>query len=272
MGEDYILTEKYRSLCQYLQSLGSVAVAFSGGVDSALLLRAAADTLGKNAIAVTIVSQLSPQRETSEAAEFCSQNGIKQIVIDFDALSVPEIVNNPPNRCYHCKKAIFERIIGVARVNDIINVCDGSNVDDVGDYRPGMKALAELGIISPLRECGINKEEIRKLSKKLGLPTWDKPSAACLASRIPYNEQINQKKLFMIDMAEQIIYNLGIIGSRVRLHGENLARIECDVQRYSEIILTNRELINDELHKLGFAYITLDLRGYRTGSLNEVIV
>ena len=135
-----------------------------------------------------------------------------------------------------------------------------------------MKALAELGIISPLRKCGINKEEIRKLSKKLGLPTWDKPSAACLASRIPYNEQINQKKLFMIDMAEQIIYNLGIIGSRVRLHGENLARIECDVQRYSEIILTNRELINDELHKLGFAYITLDLRGYRTGSLNEVIV
>ena len=265
------VTDKSLSLRQYLSSLGSVAVAFSGGVDSTFLLRVAADTLGENAVAVTIVSPLMPQAECSESADFCRQNGIKQIVIEFDALNEPVIVSNPPDRCYHCKKAIFERIIEAARQNGITHVCDGSNIDDVGDYRPGMRALSELGILSPLRECGITKEEIRIMSKELGLPSWDKPSAACLASRIPYNEQINQKKLLMIDRAEQILYNLDIRGSRVRLHGENLARIECDVRRYADIILTNRDMITDELHKLGFAYVTLDLRGYRTGSLNEVI-
>ena len=265
------ISQKYKTLQQYLVSLGSVAVAFSGGVDSALLAKVAHDTLCENSIAVTIVSQQSPQKESSEAEEFCRQNGIRHIVIRFDALSVPAIVNNPPDRCYYCKRGEFERIIEAARENGINNVCDGSNTDDVGDYRPGMKALAELGIKSPLRECGFTKEEIRSLSKELGLPTWNKPAAACLASRIPYNEQISEKKLLMIDKAEQMLYNLGIVGLRVRLHGDNLARIECNVERYADIILKNREMINDELHKLGFAYVTLDLRGYRTGSLNEVI-
>lgn len=264
------IQQKLHNLKEYLRSLGRVAVAFSSGVDSTFLLKVAHDVLGDNAVAVTATSCSFPKREFDEAASFCAENGIKQITVVSNELDIPEFRKNPTNRCYLCKSELFKKIISLAKENGIEYVCEGSNVDDMRDYRPGMKAVAELGIKSPLRECGLSKDEIRALSKEMDLPTWDKPSFACLASRFAYGEEINEKKLSMVENAEQFLLDMGFKQFRVRIHGENLARIEvlpADLQA----LLSKREEVTKHLRELGFAYVTMDLEGYRTGAMNEVI-
>ena len=263
------LIEKYNNLKEYLFSLESAAVAFSGGVDSTLLLKVAHDVLGDKAIAVTIFSSLFPHRDFVEASKFCAENKIAQIMCPVDSMKIEGLKNNPRNRCYLCKKDLFTRLLARAKENNLKNVVDGSNVDDLNDYRPGMQALEELGIKSPLRITGFTKSDIRELSKSLGLPTWDKPSFACLASRFVYGETIDKKKLKMVEDSEQLLMDLGFKQFRVRIHGY-LARIEIFPEDFSKIIQNDiRIKIHDELKKLGFSYVTLDLKGYRTGSMNE---
>ena len=264
------IQQKLHNLKEYLRSLGRVAVAFSSGVDSTFLLKVAHDVLGDNAVAVTATSCSFPKREFDEAASFCAATGIKQITVVSNELDIPEFRKNPTNRCYLCKSELFKKIISLAKENGIEYVCEGSNVDDMGDYRPGMKAVAELGIKSPLRECGLSKDEIRALSKEMNLPTWDKPSFACLASRFVYGEEINEKKLSMVENAEQFLLDMGFKQFRVRIHGENLARIEV-LPAELEGLLSKREEVTKHLRELGFAYVTMDLQGYRTGAMNEVI-
>ncbi len=264
------LDKKNQALREYLRSLGSVAVAFSSGVDSTFLLKVAHEELGDKAIAITAASCIFPDRESDEAENFCKANGIKQIKVMANELEIPEFCKNPVNRCYICKKDLFTKIISLAKENGVEYVCEGSNMDDTGDYRPGLKAVAELNVKSPLRECELYKEEIRELSKKLGLPTWNKQSFACLASRFVYGEEINEKKLAMVDKAEQTLLDAGFKQLRVRIHGENLARIEV-LPAELERLLSMRETITQKLHEAGFAYITMDLQGYRTGAMNEVI-
>ena len=270
MEDKELLSKKLQALREYLRSLGSVAIAFSSGVDSTFLLKVAHDELGDKAIAVTATSCSFPKRESDEAANFCKANGIKQITIVSEELNIPEFRHNPPNRCYLCKKELFTKIISLAKENGIEYVCEGSNMDDNGDYRPGLKAVAELGVKSPLRECKLYKEEIRSLSKQLALPTWNKQSFACLASRFAYGEEINEKKLGMVEKAEQTLLDMGFKQLRVRIHGENLARIEV-LPVELEKLLTRREDVIKALRAAGFAYITMDLQGYRTGAMNEVL-
>ncbi len=263
-----LYNKKLENLKEYLRSLGSVAVAYSSGVDSTFLLKVAHDVLGDKAIAITATSSFFPKRESDEASDFCKANGIKQIIVASEELDIPEIRHNPTNRCYLCKKDLFTKIISIAKENGIEYVAEGSNMDDNGDYRPGLKAVAELGIKSPLRECELYKEEIRTLSKQLNLPTWNKPSFACLASRFVYGEEITPKKLKMVETAEQTLLDLGFKQFRVRIHGENLARIEV-LPAELEKLFSLRESIIKTLKDAGFTYITMDLQGYRTGAMNE---
>ena len=249
--------EKYKNLQEYLKSLGSVAVAFSSGVDSTFLLAAAKETLGADhVIAVTASSCSFPKRELEEAEQFCKEQGFRQ---------------NPKNRCYLCKHELFEKILEIANEYQINAVAEGSNMDDNGDYRPGLVAVAELGIKSPLREALLNKKEIRTLSKEMGLPTWDKQSFACLSSRFVYGEKISEEKLGMVDKAEQLLLDLGFHQVRVRIHGD-IARIEVLPDEIERLVSgENREKIYSYLKQLGFSYVTLDLGGYRMGSMNETL-
>lgn len=266
-----MLKEKYEILKNYISSLGSVACAFSSGVDSTLLLKVAHDVLGENAIAVTASSSSFPQRELQESKNFCKKNNIKQIIFDSNELEIEGFKNNPKNRCYICKKELFTKILEIAHENNLANVIEGSNLDDMGDYRPGLQAIQELNIKSPLRFAKFSKAEVRQLSWELNLPTFDKPSFACLASRFVYGENITPEKLKMVEQSEQLLLDLGFKQVRVRIHN-NIARIEILPEYFSKIIQDNiRKKIYDSMKKFGFDYVTLDLMGYRTGSMNETL-
>jgi len=263
--------EKLENLKELLKSYGGVAVAYSSGVDSTFLLKVASEVLGEKAIAVTGISCVFPQRESVEAKEFCIENNIKQVIVPINEIELDEFRHNPPNRCYICKKGIFGKVIAAAKEHGIDVVVDGSNKDDEGDYRPGMQALKELGIKSPLRELGFTKEEIRKLSREYNLPTWSKPAYACLSSRFPYGEEITEEKLKMVELAEDYLMNHGFEQMRVRIHGK-IARIELLPQDINRMLdETFREEVYKELQSYGFEYVSLDLKGYRMGSMNETI-
>ena len=263
--------EKMSRLRSALRELGSAAVAFSAGVDSTFLLRAAHEELGDHAVAVTVRSPLIPRHELEDAVAFCRAEGIRHEIIDFDALAVPVVAANPPDRCYHCKKAIFGRILEFARTQGLAAVMEGSNTDDDGDYRPGRRAIAELGIRSPRREAGLSKADIRALSREMGLSTWSKPSFACLASRFPYGERITAAGLERVERAERWLREAGLDLEqlRVRAHGD-MARIEVPPDDIARVAAHAAE-ISTAFKEFGFAYVTLDLQGYRTGSLNEVL-
>lgn len=269
--KDMTLEEKYDYLREYIKDLGSVAVAFSSGVDSTLLLKVASDVLGEKCIALTGTSASFPRTEEEESDDFCKQQNIKQIMFPSNELESEDYAKNPKDRCYHCKHILFSNMLRLAKENGAEYVLEGSNVDDLGDYRPGLRAIEELGVKSPLREAGLTKEEIRTLSKRLNLPTYKKQSFACLASRIPYGERITKEKLHQIEKAEQFLKEEGFLNYRVRVQ-EKLARIEVapeDISRFLEDSL--REKTVKYLKSLGFLYVTVDLQGYRTGSMNEVL-
>ena len=264
--------DRLECLQNRFRALDSVAIAFSGGVDSTFLLKVAHNILGDRAVAVTASSSTYPEREYRAAVDYVNSMGIKQLIIEFDELKIKGFADNPINRCYLCKRELFTQIIMTAHQHDISLVADGSNADDVADYRPGMQALQELGIISPLQEVGMTKQDIRALSKKMNLPTWDKPALACLASRIPYGQKINREKLAMVDKAEQYLLDRGFGQVRVRHHGD-IARIEVPPEQRSRFMDANfMNQVDETFRQIGFTYTTLDLKGYRTGSMNEKLI
>ncbi|MCH5204361.1 MAG: ATP-dependent sacrificial sulfur transferase LarE [Oscillospiraceae bacterium] len=265
------LHEKKQRLEKYLRELGSVVIAFSSGVDSTFLLKTAHDVLGDKAIAVTARSCSFPKRELNEAKAFCEAEGIEHIIVESEELSIEGFSRNPKNRCYLCKRELFTKILDIANKRGLRYVAEGSNTDDNGDYRPGLAAVAELEVKSPLREAGLNKDEIRRLSKEAGLLTWDKQSFACLASRFVYGETITEEKLGMVDKAEQRLLDLGFHQVRVRVHG-NMARIEIERSEFERIIRPEiSEPLCEYLSELGFVYVTLDLGGYKMGSMNKTL-
>ena len=262
---------KLERLRERLRVIGGAVVAFSSGVDSTFLLRVAHEELGDRVVAATARSHSFPNRELDEATAFCRAEGVRHVVIDSEELDIPGFAGNPPDRCYHCKKELFGKLLAFARDNGLAAVLEGSNIDDDGDYRPGRRAIRELGIVSPLHEAGLTKTEIRALSRKMGLPTSDKPSFACLASRFPYGERITVRGLERVEKAEQWLLDAGwgLTQLRVRSHGD-LARIEvppADIPR----LAARAPEIAAAFKDLGFAYVTLDLLGYRTGSMNEIL-
>jgi len=265
------LQDKLKQLEQHIKQMGSLAVAYSGGVDSTFLLKVAQDVLQDLVIAVTARSSTYPEREFKEAAKFVRIAGIRQIVLEFEELDIKDFADNPPNRCYLCKYELFSRIKEVAGKHNIKFIAEGSNIDDLGDYRPGMQAIKELRIISPLKDAGLGKDAIRILSKQMGLSTWDKPAFTCLASRFPYGEKITREKLAMVDRAERYLLELGFKQVRVRHHGDT-ARIEvAQAERPRFFDLELMDNVYKLFREIGFAYTSLDLKGYRTGSMNEVI-
>ncbi len=264
------LEEKRSRLGEIIRSYGKAAVAFSGGVDSSLLCAVAREELGEGAAAITIVSPLLPKSELDDAAAVAEQVGIRHILVESREIE-EEVAANPKDRCYHCKKREFGAIARAARELGIGTVLDGSNVDDESDYRPGMRAIAELGVASPLKEAGLGKEEIRELSRRLGLPTAEKPAFACLASRIPYGERIDAAKLARVERAEDYLRSRGFRQFRVRSHGD-LARIEVGPSERAKLFSeAAMDAMAAAFESFGFLYSCVDLAGYRRGSLNKAI-
>ena len=263
--------DKLSKLKEIVSKLESVVVAFSGGVDSTLVAKVCYDTLKDNSMAVTARSETYPDFEFKESQKLAREIGIKHLVVDTSELAIEGFANNPPERCYFCKTELFGNLKQIAKEHGFLNVVDGANLDDTQEFRPGLKASKELNVRSPLKEAGLKKEDIRKVSKLLNLPNWNKPAYACLSSRFPYGQSITEEKISMVSEAETYLRGLGLIQFRVR-HHETIARIEIlpkDIH-----ILTNspaREELTAKFKKIGFTYITLDLEGYRSGSMNETL-
>ncbi|MFT4146219.1 MAG: ATP-dependent sacrificial sulfur transferase LarE [Mobilitalea sp.] len=266
-----LLQEKYQLLKDNMKKRGSAAIAFSGGVDSTFLVKVAHEVLGDKMIAITATSSTYPERELQESIKYAKEMGVKHLIISSEELDIEGFASNPKNRCYYCKKELFTKINAIAKENGVAYVFDGSNIDDDGDYRPGMQAARELEVISPLKEAKLTKEDVRELSKELDMPTWNKPAFACLSSRFPYGNKITAPKLKMVEEAEQFLLDLGIRQVRVR-HHEEIARIEVSPEeRVKFFSLDVMDKIGEKFRKIGYTYVTLDILGYRTGSMNEVL-
>lgn len=261
-----VVKEKLRQIKGLLKGMESVLIAYSGGVDSTLLVKLAQDVLGERVMAVTAQSPLYPALELESAKIIAQQIGVRHLIIQSDELELPSFTQNPRNRCYLCKRELFGKLSQIAKQEGLNYILDGSNADDRADYRPGRKAVKEFGVRSILEEVGLSKDEVRQISKSLNLPTHNKPPAACLASRFPYHSQISRQALRMIEQAEAYIQGLSISQVRVR-HYESLCRIEVDKSEM-HILLENQEAVVTKLKQLGYTYITLDMEGYRTGSMN----
>lgn len=260
--------EKMTRLKEELASVPRLALAYSGGVDSTFLMAVAQEVLGDRMLAITAASPTLPQREQMEAIKMAEGLGVNHLVIEVEPFDVPGYSENPENRCYLCKTQLFSRIWEISRERGIERVADGSNLDDLGDYRPGLVALRELKVSSPLIEAGITKEDIRRLSQDMGLPTWDKPAAACLASRFPFGQRIDREQLARVERAEDLLCDLGFKQVRVRIHND-LARIEVAPEERTRLVNEAiMDQINEDFKLIGFRYVTIDLQGYRTGSLN----
>lgn len=259
------MNKKLAKLQEILSQMQNVVVAFSGGVDSTFLLKVAHDVLGDNVLAVVARSNTYQKKEYEEALKLAGLIGVRLKVIDTEELDNPMFSNNPPERCYYCKEELFSKLKDIAEGSIIY----GATMSDIGDFRPGSQAAKDLGVRAPLQEAGLTKEEIRELSKELSLPTWDKPAMACLASRFPYGERITHKQLSNVEQAEEYIISLGFKNVRVRVY-DKLVRIEVDKERIADILKVRDNIIN-KLKELGFIYITVDVEGYRSGSMNEVL-
>lgn len=260
---------KVEKLKELLKPLPGVVIAYSGGVDSTFLAVIAREVLGERALAVTAVSPTYPEHQLSEAKEWAARFGINHAVITTNEFAEPNFTANPPERCYYCKMALFRELKKIADEKGNWAVMDGANIDDFSDHRPGHRAARELGVRSPLQEVGLTKQEIRDFSKERALPTWDKPAYACLASRVPYGNEITPEVLKRIELAENFLTSLGLVQIRVRDHFP-LARIEVAKNELG-LAWDHRELISRKLHEIGYPYVTLDLDGFRSGSMNEVL-
>lgn len=264
---DALTIQKFKQLKENLASLSGAVVAFSGGVDSTFLLAVASEVLGEQVLAITATSETYPERELIEARSLAGQIGARHLEVISEELDIPEFQHNPRNRCYYCKKELFAKLRSIADEKGLPHVLDGTNIDDLGDHRPGRQAAAECGVISPLEQVGLTKQEIRQLSNQLGLPTWDKPAYACLSSRFPYGTAITIERVRQVGHAEELLHTLGFRILRVRYHGD-VARLELGPEEFYKAVGSLKEQVIQVIKQAGFTYVSVDLENYRAGSMN----